>query len=120
MFLYYFLNLRVFHKASNAVGILNDTLEINSNDPDTPSLGVPLVGQGDAPSAPNIAVTPPALDFGTVEVGAFKVDSVMVNNTGGDTLDITGLSLTPAALPFGATLIGPDRIPPGWNDQDSR
>ena len=111
--LYYFLNLRVFHKASNAVGILNDTLEINSNDPDTPSLGVPLVGQGDAPSAPNIAVTPPALDFGTVEVGAFKVDSVMVNNTGGDTLDITGLSLTPAALPFGATLIGPDRIPPG-------
>ncbi len=65
------------------------------------------------PPAPNIAVTPPALDFGTVEVGAFKVDSLMVNNTGGDTLDITGLSLTPAALPFGATLFGPDRIPPG-------
>ncbi len=64
------------------------------------------------PAGPNIVVTPPSHDFGTVEAGAFKIDSLMVNNTGNDTLEISGISLAPTALPFGASLIGPARIGP--------
>ncbi len=88
---------------------LNQTeLTGNSIRDDQPSWSSFLPSPG-----PKIAVNPDSVNFGTVSVGGSKLDTVMVNNAGGDTLDITGLSPAPPSLPFSASLIGPNRIAPG-------
>ena len=87
-------------------------MTINSDDPDSPVLKVPLTGEG---VEPNIAVNPPSVNFGPVAVGVQKSDTLTVNNTGGDTLRISQVSTNVSPQPFNALPIGslPADVLPG-------
>ncbi|MFQ5606183.1 MAG: choice-of-anchor D domain-containing protein, partial [bacterium] len=45
------------------------------------------------PPEPNIAVNPPAHDFGAVAIGSSANQTFVVGNTGNDVLDVSGISL---------------------------
>ena len=87
------------------------TLVIPSNDPDPDedTVFVALAGMSVVP--PNIVVTPTFVDFGTVDVGVQKSDTLTVSNTGGDTLKIFQVSIP--LPPFNAFPIGPLNVLPG-------
>jgi len=68
--------------APPALGEFAGTLTVASNDPDRPSVEVPLQGTGRVAYAPDIEVTPLALDFGDVELGEVGQDFVTVLNLG--------------------------------------
>lgn len=95
--------------AGNAIG----TLAVNSTDPNTPVINVGLSGSG---VVPQIGVTPPAADFGTVSVGARATRAVGVTNAGGASLTVTSLVLTASAefdyetsAPFPPFVVEPGR-----------
>jgi len=69
------------------------TLEIPSNDPDTPIVNVPLSGKG-IPPQPNISVALESLNFDTVGVGKTSTQTVTITNTGEAALVIGILSIT--------------------------
>ncbi|MGH7726255.1 MAG: choice-of-anchor D domain-containing protein [Candidatus Eiseniibacteriota bacterium] len=71
-------------------------LIVTSNDPDESSLGVPV--HLSVTGAPDVEVTPLAIDFGTHFVGATRTDSVEVRNAGTDLLTISGVSATPGVF----------------------
>ncbi|MBC8234643.1 choice-of-anchor D domain-containing protein, partial [bacterium] len=84
--------------APTSEGLQEDTLEITSNDPDTPILPVPLSGTG---IAPDISVVPPEGDFGIVDIGEYETANYRditfeVSNVGdsGTVLDVTSVTLT--------------------------
>lgn len=96
-------------------GALSNTLDVGSNDPDTPLVQVTLTG---SVPAGDLVVTPASYDFGSVEVGEIVTTTVNVANVGegpitvsdweytaGDpdlhVLDAGGLSALPAVLDAG-------------------
>ncbi len=73
------------------------TLEIDSDDPDEGLVAVTLSGTGVSPAAAcDIDVTPMALDFGSVEVGASQTLSTTIRNRGSVDCSVD-LSLTGSA-----------------------
>jgi hypothetical protein len=88
-------------------------LVFETNDPDSPTLVVPLVGVGRVPYAPDIEVTPTRLDFGDVDPGDDATLAFALTNTGDADLTLGTLSQTGA----GAFLLRNDysgqRVPPG-------
>ncbi len=67
-------------------------LRISSNDPDEPTVTVPLSGTG---YIPDIEVEPLSIDFGNVEVGKTLTSQVRVRNAGsGGTITVTEVRLT--------------------------
>ena len=110
-------NIKVIVNFSpGAVGPRSATLVIPSNDPDAAedTVFVALTGVAVAPPVPNIAVNPDSVDFGTVQVGGSKSDTLMVSNTGTDTLNISTISTSP---PFSALSIGPLAVVPGGSSK---
>jgi hypothetical protein len=73
-------------------GIVSADLTVLSNDPETPTLRVPLVGR----SAPAVGLSATRLDFGTVDIGAAKTLTLVVTNRSGGTLDVADLTTSDA------------------------
>ena len=72
----------------------NAVLEIHYGDSGGPAL-VPLSGVGNVPGAPELMVSPMALDFGTVQVtGLGGPLAVTLTNVGEGTLDVSSIQLT--------------------------
>jgi len=71
-----------------------DNLAITSNDPDTPTVNVPLSGNGTAAPTPNISVNPASILFNDVVFGnSSPPDNVTISNTGNAALDVSSVSL---------------------------
>lgn len=96
-----------------AVGTINGSLTIASNDPDSPAVTVNLSAQGAAAPAPNIVVAPYLMNFGNVIIGSPSAPQTMTfTNNGTADLNVTGISssnprytLTPSVPP--ALLLAP-------------
>ncbi len=69
------------------------TLDISSDDPDQALISVPLAGTGII-VAPDIDVTPVALNYGVVTVGTTQTRTVTIRNLGNADLRVTGFTLT--------------------------
>lgn len=98
-----------------SVGMDTGSLEIVSDDPDSPLLVLPLTGFG---VQPEIDIDPEVLWFGDVAVGDTKTLSVDVNARGRGTLQLDGLDFQAdeaeafsISLPSGLSL--PSRLEPG-------
>lgn len=82
------------------IGPATGSLTITSNDPDEPSMLVPLSGtstEPPPPPAPRIEVRPLSLSFGEVTLGTTADRTVEVRNTGTANLQVSGLSTNNAA-----------------------
>jgi Abnormal spindle-like microcephaly-assoc'd, ASPM-SPD-2-Hydin len=77
--------------APTSAGAKTGSLTIASNDPVRPSVTVPWIGTAIASAAPQIAVSPSSLDFGSVTVGQTKDLTVSVSNSGNATLNVTSI-----------------------------
>ncbi len=80
-----------FHSDGLATGIYQDTMIIQSNDPENPEIHIPLnftvLGTPELTTLPSGCV-----DFDTTFVGYGVTDSVMVVNTGCDSLTVSGIT----------------------------
>lgn len=74
--------------APTAATVDSGCLAIASNDTSNPSVQLGLSGTGQPAPAPRISVSPTALDFGTVTVGASTSRTFTIGNTG--TAQLTG------------------------------
>jgi hypothetical protein len=87
--------------APTSTGPHNDSFDIPSDDPDTPSVTVSTSGTGDPMPTPNISVSTTSLVFGTVTLGASADETLTLTNTGSADLRLSGLgSVNPLAAPF--------------------
>ncbi|MBI4462404.1 MAG: choice-of-anchor D domain-containing protein, partial [Acidobacteria bacterium] len=80
-----------------SVGSFTDAISIDSNDPATPIVTVPVSGNGVA-AGPQISVSPTSLDFGSVFVGSTSTLSVSISNVGTADLIITNIDTPCGAL----------------------
>jgi uncharacterized protein (TIGR03437 family) len=78
--------------ASSAAGNQKATLTINSNDPLTPSLSIPLTAAIYATAQPSLSASPTAIDFGTVPVGQTGEAILPIANRGSTELDIASIA----------------------------
>ena len=85
-------------------GPVMGTLQIESNASNTPSVTVELSGNGVPEPMPQIAVSPPRVDFGEVQMGTTRPLSVTVTNPGTADLTLTGLAVDGG--PDGVFLLG--------------
>ena len=97
-----------------APGLVTASLNIFSDDPDTPVRAVVLLGTG---IEPDIDVTPSPFAFGPVEVDSVKEDTLTIDNNGTDDLNISNISTTNSPVPFDAVLVGSSVIAPGASRQ---
>ena len=87
----------------SSAGSKTGTLNIDSNDPDTPTLTANLTGNGVLP--PDIDVNPLSIDFGNVNVGGSATRTLTISNLGSSDLEILyvgGLTL-PLSISPGQT-----------------
>jgi len=70
---------------------------IDSNDPETPTASVDLLGVG---IAPVIALDPPQYDFGQMPLGCEKTQPITISNVGTADLIVDSLELTSASTEF--------------------
>lgn len=83
--------------APGAVGLAETTLTITTNDPNTPTISVPISGRGAEALLPVAVVSEGSLDFGTVEVGKFLNKTLTV-----EPANEAGLQVTEAMLEMGS------------------
>jgi len=69
-------------------GLKTATLEIHSNDPDTPTIEISLTAALPA-TTPDISVAPTSLDFGVVMIGEIVTKEIKITNNGSGDLVIT-------------------------------
>ena len=100
-------------------GSLDDVLDIGSNDPDEPVVGVPIGG-----SLPpgDIVVTPTAYDFGTIPVAATDSTVVTVSNVGAGPLTVSSMTFSAtdadlAVFDAGALATTPVVLDPGGSTE---
>ncbi|MCF7741091.1 MAG: choice-of-anchor D domain-containing protein [Candidatus Marinimicrobia bacterium] len=94
-------------------GVMNDSLDIPSDDPDQPLVTVSLSGNGIGDDAPDISVTPESLDFGGVTVGQAADLSLTIANSGSDDLLINGVSALAAPFSRITDTCGGQTLAPG-------
>jgi photosystem II stability/assembly factor-like uncharacterized protein len=85
-------------------------LTVVSNDPDEPTVSVPLEGKGIETLVPDIRVSTSSIDFGNVEVGGSLDKEFQIHNDGNATLQIS--SITSSNSQF-VVLTDPDVEPGG-------
>ena len=71
-------------------GVFNGNVVVQSNDPDENPLS--LAAQLHVIGAPDIALSPATVDFGTFFVGANPTRNLLVTNPGSDVLEVTNIS----------------------------
>jgi MYXO-CTERM domain-containing protein len=91
--------------APTAIGARSATATVQSNDLANPSAGVALSGTGGAPA---VTFAPTGLDFGNVHVAMSKSLSVVITNTGSDSVTINALKM---AGPASFALLSPPTLP---------
>jgi hypothetical protein len=79
--------------APELTGLAMGTLEIESNASNTPLVIVGLNGNGVPEPMPQIAVSPPLVDFSEVQVGTTRALTVTVTNPGTAELTLTGVAV---------------------------
>ncbi len=89
------------------------TLTFNSNDPDSPSAVVNLLGEGIVPPVAGVA---PASLASSLLTGQQDVQHFTLSNTGGSNLDFTMLSM----LSFGAEVVQAEYLELGKGETDPR
>ncbi len=82
-----------FNATGLSVGTYNSTLTLTSNDPENPSINIPVTLNVTNTSAPEIVVSPLSLDFGSVAVGSNSQQQFTIQNTG--SAELTGNITTP-------------------------
>ena len=85
---------------------------IESNDPDTPSAEVELLGVG---IAPIIDVTPSEYDFGTLYIGCDTSQTLTISNLGTANLEVSNFSFSTASNDLSFDDLGAVNGPLPWN-----
>ncbi len=88
------------------------TLEIESNDPDSPVVKVSLQGVGVDGDIPDIQVSQSAVDFGDVEPGDDDIAWFTIKNVGDGDLDISSIAQTGSGAFVAQTPLSAQTIPP--------
>jgi len=73
---------------------IDTALLVETNDPATPTLVIPITGSTESLPPPALRVSPIALDFGSVRVGMSASRLLTVENTGGSPLPLDALVLS--------------------------
>jgi len=81
--------------------------------PALPAAGAALVYSCQPLPRPDLVVTPAALDFGSVAVGASKPASLTLSNQGDAPLSVSGLTLLPGSGAFSQSGAAPFNLAPG-------
>jgi uncharacterized protein (DUF58 family) len=89
------------------------SLAVVSNDPDERRAVVPLSGQGQPPSQPNLRLRIPKVDFGAVETGSARTQDVEVRNDGRADLRIQDVSLEGPGFDLATDSCSRSIVPPG-------
>jgi hypothetical protein len=79
--------------AAGTTGSISGSLTITNNS-STPSVVVPLSGNGVSAGQPLVTVNPTSVNFGSVVVGAPNSQTILVQNNGTATLNISQLTAT--------------------------
>ncbi|MHB1846074.1 MAG: choice-of-anchor D domain-containing protein [Deltaproteobacteria bacterium] len=90
--------------APTLAGAAQGALAIQTADPNSPLVTVPLAGAGGSPS---IAVLPPAIDFGGVPLGVQETQPLLVVNAGDPGAGVAPLTISNVSLTGPFTLTGP-------------
>ncbi|MFO0728238.1 MAG: choice-of-anchor D domain-containing protein [Myxococcota bacterium] len=88
------IEVDVSWRPSMAGESLAATLRIESNDPRTPALDIPITGSTDMVDPPLMRVVPTDLDFGSVTTGMSSEKTFTVYNDGGSVLPLEPLTIT--------------------------
>jgi hypothetical protein len=80
-----------------AVGATLSTLRVSSDASNIPEASVALIGNAVPQPVPQVEVDPLSLSLGEVELGADRMHSIGIRNTGTADLSITSLEITSAA-----------------------
>ncbi|HTN51520.1 MAG TPA: choice-of-anchor D domain-containing protein, partial [Anaeromyxobacter sp.] len=93
----------------------NGCLALSTDDPNHATIDLGLAGVGQAvTTAPAIALVPPALDFGAVNVGGQAMRTAQVQNTGTAALDVSSITAcSGTSAEFTWTPSGPFTVSPG-------
>lgn len=68
--------------APTATGAATGSIAITSNDPNNPSVSVPLSGTGSATATGQLSANPTSIAFGTIATGSNGTHQVVLTNTG--------------------------------------
>lgn len=79
-----------------SIGLKAEALTLTSDDPETPTVVIPISGSGLALPTPNIAVSSTAITFGAHQVGTNSDQAITVSNTGSANLDLTNINIAGA------------------------
>lgn len=85
--------------APTSPGLKQDNLQIVSNDPDSPTLQIPIQGNAIDVGPCTAAMVPTAADFGLVAIGDARILPIHVRNLGSDPCLVRDLSLGSASSP---------------------
>jgi len=109
-----------FNSAGLSAGTYTSTIHVNSNDPATPIVNVPIVFN--VVGNPQMGTTlfdpttqgasPPCMNLDSIMAFTTSIDSILISNSGCDTLRIDSLKISPSEF---TVLSYVAKVPPGQN-----